>query len=222
LLAGFESAEVVGIGRADVAAELHYNDPAEGRAVLAAAAALDVPWWKTGTEGVRRGVPETVAWRSVNGRSVGARLYDKGVETAQAPAGMWLRWERQKRWRKSREMSPEAVASLPLERLFLGREMRGLLDAAEDDVTLCGRAGAIAAVREEHRLGRISWRTAEQLVGFLTLDYERELCSPSTWRRRHARLRSLGIHLSVTPDVDERRIVPLRGEFRRFVGQLAA
>ena len=86
-------------GRLDLASELTFDDPREGLTLMRAAAALDVPWLKTGTEGSKRDGLETVAWRAVNGRSIALRLYDKGRESGTAEPGTRLRGERQRRRR---------------------------------------------------------------------------------------------------------------------------
>src|SRR5262249_53804908 len=96
LLPGDELGEAVGlwadtlglapeaeIGRADVTGELWFDDVEDGRDLLAAARSLDLPWLKIGTEGWKRDTLQTVYARSARGRSVGLRIYDKGVETGE-------------------------------------------------------------------------------------------------------------------------------------------
>jgi hypothetical protein len=41
----------------------------------------------------------------MRGRSVALRCYDKGKESETCTPGMWLRLERQRRWRKEQEHS---------------------------------------------------------------------------------------------------------------------
>ena len=75
----------------------------DGLAFLHALSLADVPWAKVGTEGKKRERIETVAFRSVRGRTVLMRAYDKGVESGTARPGEMIRLERQRRYRKAVE-----------------------------------------------------------------------------------------------------------------------
>lgn len=91
----------VGVGRADLASELRFSDGRDGVELLRAVSYVDLPWLKVGTEGGKRDSLETVSWRTVNGRSVVMRMYDKGRETGLAAPGEWIRFERQRRRRNA-------------------------------------------------------------------------------------------------------------------------
>jgi hypothetical protein len=197
------------LGRFDLAADLHYDDPREGLAVLRAAGDVDLPWLKAGIEGRRRGENETVYWRTVQGRSVHLRLYDKGVESGQAPPGTWQRLERQIRDRKSRERSASAVASLDFSALYEGRYLGALL--AVPDVVICDRPSAIAELQRLMAAGEITGRTAHALAGFVMLEGE-GLARSATYHR-WAQLRGLGIALD--PHAQGATVVSIASHVRR-------
>jgi hypothetical protein len=65
------------VGRLDVA-ELRFDDGRDGLSFLHALSQADVPWAKVGTEGKKRDRIQTVNFRSVRGRTILMRAYDKG------------------------------------------------------------------------------------------------------------------------------------------------
>jgi hypothetical protein len=132
-----------------------------------------------------------VYWRTVQGRSVQARLYDKGVESGQAPPGTWQRLERQIRDRKSKERRASAVASLDFSALYEGRYLAGLL--AVPEIVVCDPASAIAELQRRCDAGEITARTLESLAGFVTVGADR--LPVRTAYRRWSQLRNLGIAL---------------------------
>jgi hypothetical protein len=189
---GLSLAQPVGVGRADLASELVFDDGRDGLDLLRAAASLDVPWAKIGTEGGKRGTVETVYVRSLTGRTVLLRLYDKGRETGEAAPGTWLRLERQRRYRKAREPEVDDVLAQGLGTVFVGRELARLV-AGVGDVHVCDRLGAVEVLRRLASVGRIPPSKAERLAGFVLLD---GVGLPArTQRRRASELRELGIAL---------------------------
>lgn len=188
-----EGDAVVELGRADLTSELHFADGSEGLELLRAAAYVDLPWLKVGTEGGKGRRLETVHWRTVNGRSTVLRLYDKGVETEQAAPGHWLRLERQRRWRKARALDAEVFASSSLRESFVGREL-GAIVARVDDVYVCDRWSAIELLRRRRAAGELGARSLELLAGFLAAHGDG--LPARTRRRRESRLRELGIALN--------------------------
>lgn len=200
--------EIAGVGRCDLASELSFKDGAEGLALLRAFAALDVPWLKTGTEGSKRDGLETVFWRSMRGRSIVLRLYDKGVESGTAAPGERLRLERQRRYRKTAERTVAQLLEAGPVHSFVGRELAELV-LAERDVVVCNRLGAIAQLQELVQLGRVGVGVAAAVSGWLLFEHVGSY--PARTARRHAaRLRQLGIALDDVDDVDQ------AGELKRF------
>jgi hypothetical protein len=216
LVAGVSGSRDVAVGRGDLAAELRFADGAEGLAVLRMAASVDLPWLKATTEGSRRDGLETVAWRVTRGRSVVLRLYDKGRETGDAGPGEWLRLERQRRYRKAREVAVASLRGLDLGAAFVGRELRQLV-ATEREHELVTRAGAVEALRSLYGQGAISGRALESLAGFLTCGGEG--LPERTVRYRWAQLRRLGICLD-SLDGDGRTL-ELADYVRQFADQWA-
>jgi hypothetical protein len=217
-----DSAELAALGRMDLTSELLLDDPREGVDLLSAAQHVDLPWLKTTVDGLKRGVPQSVSWRTMQGRSIVLRLYDKGVETGQAPPGMWVRLERQRRARKDRERTIAQAKAAGLRESFVGRELDALL-AGEVATTVCDRWGAIEQVRELVSARLVTRRTGELLCGHLSLGptyepYKSKKARESarrTIRRREERLRKLGIALD--PIAESRRVVHVADYLRRFV-----
>lgn len=137
----------VGVGRADLASELRFTHGEEGLEFLRALSFVDIPWLKVGTEGGKRDRLETVYHRNMRGRSVSLRCYDKGVESEMCAPGMWLRLERQRRWRKDQEGTVHDVIGRGLAEAFVGRELRAVV-AGEDAVTVCDPPAAAHRLRE--------------------------------------------------------------------------
>jgi hypothetical protein len=204
------------IGRLDVAAELRFEDGADGLAFLHALSLADVPWAKVGTEGKKRDRIQTVNFRSVRGRSILMRAYDKGIESGLAPAGELIRFERQRRYRKQRELAISAALDLDVARLFVGRELESLARVTAEVV--CDQWGAIDRLNELVRWGSIKAPKADALAGFLVRGGAGH--KQSTWYSRWSALRDLGI--VIDPLARERSAVPVGRHLRAMVEQLAA
>lgn len=210
---GGDVADVV-TGRLDLASELRFDDPREGLALMRAIAAADVPWLKTGTEGSRRDGLETVAWRTVNGRSVQLRLYDKGRESGTAEPGTLLRGERQRRMRKGRELTAVEIPNVNLRELYVGRELAAFV-RSDVELTVCSTPDAVELLTALTRAGHVQRSSADLLMGFMVGGRRQADYSPHTWARRWRRLRQLGIAL------DDQAGEQLRVPVARYVGQLA-
>jgi hypothetical protein len=204
------------LGRLDVAAELRFDDGRDGLAFLHALSLADVPWAKVGTEGKKRERIQTVTFRSVRGRTILMRAYDKGIESGLAPAGEVIRFERQRRYRKRDELSVSSAVDLDVGRLFTGRELEALVRVTAEVV--CDQWGAIDRLSELVRWGWIKAPKADALAGFLVRGGEGH--KQSTWYSRWAALRDLGI--VVDPLARERSSVPVGKHLRAMVEQLAA
>jgi hypothetical protein len=181
------------VGRIDLATDLPFEDGRDGQALIQAAAHVDLPWLKAGTEGSRRDGLESVTWRNVRGRSVQARLYDKGVESGLASPGKWLRLERQIRFRREREQRLSALASADLGKLYAARYLGGFLTCPE--IAVCDRRSAVERLRELEGRGDVSPAAARRLAGLVVMGDEG--MPARTARRWWAELRRLGIALDV-------------------------
>ncbi len=191
------------LGRLDLAADLRFEDGREGLDLLRTLAEIDLPWLKAGTEGCKRTALETVYWRSVNGRAVQLRAYDKGVESETAAPGTWLRLERQRRWRRARERAVLDVCSEGFEHLWADRHLEGLVRVPE--VVRCDRASAVEELRRLHDTGQLSSRLLESLAGFVVTGGHG--ASRTRTYKRWAQLRDLGIALD--PSATGARVVPI-------------
>jgi hypothetical protein len=209
-------ASIASLGRLDVAAELRFRDGADGLAFLHALSLADVPWVKVGTEGKKRDRIQTVNFRSVRGRTILMRAYDKGVESGLAPAGELIRFERQRRYRKRSELAVSATSELDIAELFKGRELEALARVTAEVV--CDQWGAIDRLNELVQWGVIKAPKADALVGFLVRGGGGH--RQSTWYSRWSALRELGI--LIDPLARERSAVPVGKHLRSLVEQLAA
>ncbi len=206
-LAGVDAGAECSVGRLDLAGELLFEEPQHGRRFLAALGALDVPWLKTGTEGGKSAGIETVYWRTVNGRSIVLRAYDKGVESGTGAAGTRLRIERQRRFRKVRERTVASIAGEALAPLYVGRELRTLLAAAPAEHTVGNVPDAIAGLRRRVATGELHGRTVERLVGYLAL--RGEGLPLRTRQRRDAELGRLGVAVRFAAEADCIAVAPV-------------
>lgn len=209
-------ASVVAVGRLDVAAELRFEDGRDGLAFLHALSRADVPWAKVGTEGKKRDRIQTVNFRSVRGRTILMRAYDKGVESDLASPGELIRFERQRRYRKRSELRVEDAADFDIARLFIGRELESLSRVTAEVV--CDVWGAVDRLNELVRWGSIKASRADALAGFLVRRGEGH--KQSTWYSRWAALRELGI--LIDPLARERSSVLVGRHLREMVEALAA
>jgi hypothetical protein len=216
-LAGLPADSVGAVGRADLASELHFADGREGLEILHAASHVDLPWLRVGTEGGKGHELQTVYWRSANGRSVVLRLYDKGIETGDAGPGEWLRMERQRRYRKDREMTAANVLAGGLRSAFVGRELAAIT-VAGTSITVCDPLEAVEQIREAAAKGHVGPRLARSLAGFVMLGSQH--VPPRTTRRWCRHLRLLGIALA--PNEAVRSVVPLGAYFNDFAEAWAA
>lgn len=208
---------VAEVGRADVTAELQFEDRGDGLDLLAALRHVDYPWLKVGTEGWKRGELETVYGRSANGRSVHLRVYDKGVESGGAAPGERVRFERQARYRKDRARTVAEWLAPGAAAWFVGRELASLVERPEDEVYVCNEVGALRELRRLADDGRIGWQAAERLVGYVWL--RGQGLSRATRYRRESELHELGVYLDRT--LRESARVPVVGYIRQAVELVA-
>jgi hypothetical protein len=204
------------LGRLDIAAELRFDDGRDGLAFLHALSLADIPWTKVGTEGKKREHIQTVNFRSVGGRQILMRAYDKGIEAGIAAPGELIRFERQRRYRKTAEKSVAMALELEPRELFIGRELESLVDVTAE--TVSDTWGAVDRLNEYVRQGRVRAAKADALAGFLVRRGEGH--KSSTWYGRWADLRALGI--LVDPLARERASVPVGRYLRQLTESLAA
>jgi hypothetical protein len=195
---GVPADEHVTLGRVDLAGELRFSRGDEGIAFLHALRALDVPWGKVGSEGGKGGAIETVYVRGMNGRTVHARAYDKGVESQTDAPGRRVRYERQHRARKAREQTVAQFLAGDLRAHFLGRLVKY---QATDRVVVSDVVGALDALTE----CSIAATKRNRLAGYLI--FGRAGMHVRARQRYDAELRSLGIALD--PTVPDRLTVPV-------------
>jgi hypothetical protein len=206
----------VGVGRADLASELRFTDGEEGLEFLRALSYVDIPWLKVGTEGGKRDRLETVYHRNMRGRSVALRCYDKGIESETCGPGMWLRLERQRRWRKEQEGTVHDVVDRGLAEAFVGRELRAAV-AGDDEVMVCDPPAAAERLRELYAWQAITGDALHRLGAFVW--FGSEGLHPRTAQRRAAELRRLG--LALNPHEGGRATVPVGEYLRAFAAAWA-
>lgn len=180
------------VGRIDVAGELRFADGADGAALIAAGAVVDVPRCETTVYGLKGSRISGVTYRRLNGRSVLGRLYDKGLEAGTHERGERVRFERQMRARKSREQTVDVVAAEQVE----GRLIE-LLAPFADAGTVVVSPTAIAAVQVlQHRVsrGEMAWTQAARLTWFVMAGADaRSLMSERAYYRAAGELRRAGV-----------------------------
>lgn len=193
-------AESARLGRLDLAGELRFADGNDGSAFLHSLKGLDVPWCKARVDGLKGSHIENVSFHGTRGKTIYLRAYDKGIEAETDPAGIRIRMERQKRFRKSREPFPNEITDSVAQVFYLGREFEKL--AQLPTATVCDLPDALVTLCERAE----TYAQLERLAGYLTVghyvDYER-----TTRWRRESELRSLGIF--VDPTQVERLEVPV-------------
>jgi hypothetical protein len=198
------------LGRVDLASELRFSDDSEGSAFLHSLGSLDVPWCKSRVDGRKGDRIETVSFHGTRGKTIYLRAYDKGVEAGTDPPGNRIRVERQKRYRKDREIYASELNVFDLRRAFLGREFQSLVNLPS--ATVCDLRGSIEAILDRS----CNWQQAERLVGFVVAG-----CSllPHMGRSvqydRYAELRSIGVFID--PAQIKRLEVPV-GRYLQTLG----
>lgn len=210
----FTSDEPARLGRIDLASELRFQQPQDGSAFLHSLASLDVPWCKSRVDGRKGDHIETVSFHGTRGKTIYLRAYDKGVESDTHPAGMRIRVERQKRYRKDVEPLATDLTISELRAIYLGREFRALANLPS--ALVADLPQVLDAVIDRAR----SIEQAERVAGFLTIgghiEYPR-----ATWYRRKAELRELGLYVDPTL-VNERVEVPVGAYLHALASAWAA
>lgn len=146
--------------------------------------------------------------RAKTGRNIDMRIYDKGAQSRQAPAGTIIRFEREIRWRKSDQPLIEELSNSTLREKWagafepwLGKEF--LFGIKPKVFGLSTAADEILKLAESGSLG---FQTAERLLGSLVVQEKR---GSQWWRdqghrdagyRRSKELKGLGITVGQVED----------------------
>jgi hypothetical protein len=198
------------LGRIDLASELRFSSSEEGSAFLHSLAGLDVPWCKSRVDGRKGEHIETVSFHGTRGKTIYLRAYDKGVESHSDRAGVRIRVERQKRYRKDREPLASELDVADLRRAYWGREFEKLADLPS--ATIADLRGCLSSIYER----ATSWNQAYRLAGYTVLGglMGDEMPMDAQYRFR-SELRSLGIFHD--PAQVERLEVPV-GQYLQTLG----
>lgn len=195
------SDEEARLGRIDLAAELRFSDSRAGSAFLHSLGSLDVPWCKSRVDGRKGDHIETVSFHGTRGATIYLRAYDKGVESGTARPGTRIRVERQKRYRKDKEMTSADFSNVvDIRKAYLGREFALLADLPS--ATVCDVPAALDTLLATAK----TWRQFERLAGYICAGDYIEYPRDKSYARQ-AELRSLGIF--VDPTQRERLEVPV-------------
>ena len=194
---------LVRAARRFLAADISFAAGVDGRAFLQALAGLDCPRYKRApVHGPGESGVENVQWRTPKSFKLVHRCYDKGVESATAPAGQLVRLEREW-WVPSGERTePSALADRALGELFAGP----LRTWAQSGVSVMavGPYDACKLLRE--RVGKVklggnsgrllTLRVAERMagtIGVLSAYGDAWYGNRRTASRRRTELRKVGI-----------------------------
>jgi hypothetical protein len=159
-----------GVRRLDSTVDLAFDDPLHGLAALAGVAALPVPRISKKVQretGGRR--VETVWFLGSAGRSVLGRWYDKGVESGDAPRGLRIRPEDQRRFAKDARPPVDVLASSTYVRDAFVKRFEPLWRAAKG-VKVGGVMELAQRLVELQDEGLISPAEAKAIAGHLVLD----------------------------------------------------
>lgn len=193
-----------GLRRLDATVDLSFDDPHLGLAVLTGVASLTLPRIKT--EVIREvGGPrvETVYMLGSSGKRVLGRWYDKGQESGEAPRGMLIRPEDQRRFGKDTRPTVEAIADSSYVRDQFTRRFEPLWLAAKG-VKVAGAIDLTLKVAELEEEGKITSGQAKSVIGALMLEAaQANRQSKSQRYRDRALARKLGLVLSETSPFGE-------------------
>jgi hypothetical protein len=194
------------IGRLDLAHEFEFEDQGDGLAFLATVAALHPPRRKTDVWRADDGTVQTIYFRTPRAGVVMERVYDKGVESGSHAAGLRVRFESQRRFRK--RDAPLARSSFGGD--WAARHYGGaVVGYTHTESVAVGRRQAeqllLAAVGREE----LTMAKAERMLGTLTVleSFGRGVYADRQGRRRLADFRRHGVspEAAVGPD----RVVPV-------------
>jgi hypothetical protein len=172
---GYTGAGFSGIRRLDSTVDFEVERRAEGLAVLAGVAAVDVPRMQSEPRRETGGRGLTgVRFYGSGGKQVLGRWYDKGLESGAAPRGMLIRAEDQRRFPKDTRLDVELVAESSFVRDSFVRRFEPLWRASKGVKVVC-RDELADAIAEKVEEGVLSPTDAVKVLGFLHLGQAGEL-----------------------------------------------
>lgn len=189
------------IRRIDVAGDLRCARPAIGIAILDALSDLTLPRVKV-CEWRHEGRTETIAYYTATKKKrLLHRIYDKGVQSGSDPAGTLLRFERQHRFEKAKQIPAEELASQgDPEALWLDG-FEEWAHAAEG-LHVAGPDEAQCRLIEKVESGELQREKAERLIGSLGIarlrgeGWWRDIGKPHLGHRRRRELADHGLALA--------------------------
>jgi len=157
-----------GVRRLDATVDRSHGSAAEGLAVMAGIAALDLPRMKSNSWRGASGSLETVELRGYSGVKMLARVYDSGVKHGGALRGELLRFEDQRRYVKDSRRGVEELTSTYV-RGQLRRRFTPLWRASKG-VVVTGPARLAERLGELQDEGLMTPSEAKRVAGTLLLE----------------------------------------------------
>lgn len=188
-LLGPYGATFAGVSRVDLTVTHEFVREAEARAFFAGMSAIDLPRCETS----RRGHPvHSVWWTGTKGRSIVARVYDKGLERG-GEAFRFARMEDQRRTKPGARPGLSEVSDGEWCRQRFRARWERIMRTV-DGVRAASFPVLAQALADEARYGYRDVREAERLAGALVLltGGAGEAYSRRTFYRRRAELREAG------------------------------
>lgn len=201
------------VRRYDLAHEFEFSEPSDGFAFLRTLAGMCPPRRVLDTYTGSDGQPQTVYVRQARSGIVTERCYDKGRESSSHAPGLRIRYEAQRRPKKTERMTPLAFSRVDLSPDF-GRSIRPYMEGGET-VIAAGTEATIEHLVGAAARGEISMAKCERMIGTVAIlkRYGRAVYpDPQQQQRRLRGLRDAGVSLDreLPPD----RVVPV-GELLR-------
>jgi hypothetical protein len=202
---GLTDARPAGVSRLDVTATVATDCAADGWALLRGMDLLDVPRRKSSLI-TKHGHPETVYKLTERG-AVRERIYDKGLESGDAPPGRRIRFEAQTRHPKATRTTVEHWTMERIRETFETRYAPMVRSA--DGLHVASEKVIRQQIREHVQSGVITARQAELLLGHMAAESVGIPTPRRTRFRRRAELRRLGLAMALDGDDAESTDVDL-------------
>jgi hypothetical protein len=154
------------VRRADLAAELRFDEAAEGLAFLRGVSGLCPARMRSTLEVAGDGSVMTAYVRTAKRGVVHSRIYDKGRESGSDPPGLRVRIESQNRWPKAKRQSPEVLANRDLRPMF-GRTVQPYLQT--DEIAVAGPDGAVREIVGRVVRGEMAQARALAVLGTIDM-----------------------------------------------------
>lgn len=189
-----KGARWAGVRRLDTTADVRFEDPIAGIATMQALGSLQFPRCKVETiRGVGSSMVETVLLKGRAGRKTLGRMYDKGVESGEAAAGVWSRFEDQRRMNKENRWGITELTGQRVHETFQKRFLP--LYQATKGVTVAGPLVIAETLARKIDAGEITPAEAIRIAGYTMLETTgADLGARSTRYRRRAEARKAGVY----------------------------